>query len=68
MKKNTLCDKTFLVSGLSILQEPEEDLVTDPEIELSSFSANVVSINKNMDNAKTTKIPDAKNVENFDDG
>ena len=42
------------VPGLPILQEPEEDLVADPDIELSSFSAEVANINKNLDKAKTT--------------
>ena len=51
------------VPGLPILQEPEEeDLVADPDIELSSFSAEVANINKNLDKAKTTSNGKGLNV------
>jgi hypothetical protein len=62
----------YLRVGLSILQEPDEDLTSEPEIELSSFSTEVANINKNLEKAKTSnltqKIMEPKSVDMTDEG
>ena len=60
--------------GLSILQEPDDDLISEPEMELSSFSAEVANINKNLEKAKTSnvnlnaKTTEPKSVDTIDEG
>lgn len=44
----------YFDEGLTVLQEPDEDLIVDGDMELSSFSVEVATINKNLENAKTT--------------
>jgi hypothetical protein len=54
------------------LQEPDEDLTSEPEIELSSFSTEVANINKNLEKAKTSnltqKIMEPKSFDMTDEG